>query len=56
MPELGAMSVVSIFIKLNDHKLHVTDQQLEDLAVEVAEGKLDLEGLAAWLKKHSKKI
>jgi len=49
-------AVMSIFIKLNDHKLHVTDQQLEDLAVEVAEGKLDLEGLAAWLKKHSKKI
>ena len=47
-------AVMSIFIKLNDHKLNVTDQQLEDLAVQVAEDELDLEELTAWLKKHSK--
>ena len=49
-------AVMSIFIKLNDHKLHVNDQQLEDLAVEVAEDELDLEALTTWLKKHSKKV
>lgn len=49
-------AVMSIFIKLNDHKLHLTDLQLEDLAVKVAEDRIDLEALAIWLKKHSKRI
>jgi death-on-curing protein len=49
-------AVMSIFIKLNGRKLHLSDTQLEDLAVKVAEDKLDLESLTAWLKKYSKKI
>ncbi|MDO8650003.1 MAG: type II toxin-antitoxin system death-on-curing family toxin [Candidatus Berkelbacteria bacterium] len=48
-------AVMSIFIKLNGHKLHVTDTELENLAVGVAEDKLNFEELTTWLKKNSKK-
>jgi len=49
-------AVMSIFIKLNSYKLHVTDRQLENLAVDVAQDKLSIEELTVWLKKYSKKI
>ena len=49
-------AVTSIFIKLNGYKLFVTDSQLENMAVEVADDGLSLEELVAWLKKQSKKI
>lgn len=48
-------AIASIFLKLNNQKLHVTDDQLVELAISVAEDKLDLEQIAAWLKKHSQK-
>jgi len=49
-------AVMSIFIKLNGYKLIHTDAQLVELAIAVAEDKLDLEEITAWIKKHSKKL
>ncbi len=47
-------AIASIFLKLNNQKLHVTDDQLVELAISVAEDKLSLEEISTWLKKHTK--
>lgn len=50
------VAAMSIFVTLNGRKLSVTDSQLEKLAVKVATDELNIEEIASWLKKHSKKI
>jgi death-on-curing protein len=51
----GTMAAL-IFLNLNNYDTSaLTDQELEDFAVQVAVEHLDIPVIAAWLKAHSKK-
>lgn len=43
------------FLFLNDSELSASNKELEQFVLEVVVKKLDLETIANWLKKHSKK-
>lgn len=46
-----------VFLNLNSYDTSsLKDKELEDFAVQVAVGHLDIPIIAAWLKAHSKKI
>lgn len=48
----GIMAAV-IFLERNGIRTEITDQELEDFAVQVAVGKLDVAAVATWLENHS---
>ena len=50
----GAVSAAR-FLFTNGYELIATNKELEDFVLRVAIIKLDLETIASWLKKHSKK-
>lgn len=43
------------FLAINGYELTATNKELEDYTVFVATKKPDIEAVAAWLKKHSRK-
>ncbi|MEX2014083.1 MAG: type II toxin-antitoxin system death-on-curing family toxin [Parcubacteria group bacterium] len=44
------------FLFINGYDMIATNKELEEFVLKVAVDKLDLEVIADWLKKHSKKI
>jgi len=44
------------FLFINNHELSATNKELEEFVLKIAVEKLDLDIIADWLKKHSRKI
>lgn len=51
----GSASTI-VFLELNGYSLRVSQKELVKVALSVHSKKMDLEQIAAWLKKNSKKI
>lgn len=51
----GVVSVL-VFLEINGYSLHVTQSQLIDMAVKIATKAFDIEEIADWIKKNSKKV
>lgn len=50
------MAAAIIFLKRNGYSFKVKKGEIEDFAVHIATKKPEIAAVAAWLKKHSKKI
>ena len=44
------------FLAMNGYELEVTDKEIEDYTIVIATTKTDLADIAAWIKKHTKKV
>lgn len=51
----GIVSML-VFLELNGYKLKISQKALVGIALEVESKKINIEKLAAWLKKYSKRI
>ncbi|MEK7631442.1 MAG: type II toxin-antitoxin system death-on-curing family toxin [Patescibacteria group bacterium] len=51
-----AVAVTSRFLRLNGYRLTATNKEIESFIVEVVVKKFSVTVIAAWLKKHAKKL
>lgn len=51
-----AIAIAARFLYLNDCELRIANELMERFILEAVEQKYELEKIAAWLKKHSKKV
>lgn len=51
-----AISAADVFMQLNGYQITIARGGVEAFALDVIQKKLDLDDIAAWLKKNSKKI
>lgn len=51
-----AMTAADVFLQLNSFAINAKTGEVADFAVSVVEKHLDLEQIASWLKKHSRKL
>lgn len=50
-----AMTAALVFLENNSYKITAHEGEVEDFALRIIREKLNLETIAAWFKKHSKK-
>ncbi|MEX2054212.1 MAG: type II toxin-antitoxin system death-on-curing family toxin [Candidatus Colwellbacteria bacterium] len=50
------MASAATFLELNGYELIVKEGEIEDFAPMVVEDKLDIQEIAKWLEKHTKKL
>lgn len=50
------IAVCARFLFVNGYELNATNRSVELLALAIAEKKLDVEAIAAWLKEHSEQV
>lgn len=50
-----AMTVAAVFLEDNGHEFVAPQGEIERFALEIIENHLDIEAIALWLKRHSKK-
>lgn len=46
------VAAAELFLELNGRQLYAGDQELEDITLTVAEGKVEVEALAIWLRQR----
>lgn len=51
-----AMTAASVFLENNGYKIIAKEGEIEQLALKIIIKKFDLETIAGWFKKHSRKI
>lgn len=48
------MAVMVTFLNLNDYELQITDEELIDLGLDIAQSKIDKDGVKDWIIAHKK--
>lgn len=51
-----AIAIAARFLYLNDYELQIANELMECFILDAVEQKYKLEKIAAWFKKHSKKV
>lgn len=46
------VAAAELLLEVNGHQLHASDQELEDITLAVAEGKVEIEALAIWFRQR----
>jgi death-on-curing protein len=46
------VAAAELFLEYNDHTMEATDEELEAVTMSVAEGKLEVEALAIWIRQR----
>jgi death-on-curing protein len=47
------IAATAMYLRLNDHRLSVSNEELEFFVLSIASGKQSVESIADWLKTHS---
>jgi death on curing protein len=50
------MSVAGVFLELNEYRIQLREGEIEKFALKIVKDRLEIKAIAAWLKKHSKRI